>query len=423
MKDDFQKQISEMANLKNQNETDLHIKEKEMVVMKLNNEKINSLHQQKFKFYEREVTNWKEKYNILSKESKSKEQSLLNEIELLKNQIDNLKTEKKYLEKNNKDLANQDMKNLLKHFKDNIKTQNEENRNLFNSIIENQKEIEKKGNSEIYKNLRESSNKNQELNNLLNISENKINDLEDQINNLTIYKSIADNVNEVRCKNCLETFNIEEFKEHFENCNHENINKSKLHNSINPEIEFYSNFSPEKLKIKILKGKVKQDEIGKPYLNYIIDIQYNEQNWRINKKFNQFVTLYKSVKNLFKNIVEIPQSGNMFLNINDVGNNGSFYENKMQQLEKFIIDLSEIHPINISKPYLKFFEFEKYYDKDTENYLINNQSMKLVNNLRLSMKKPFRNNNKNNNGVENHNFNYNNKPTSLKNILYKNQYH
>ena len=95
----------------------------------------------------------------------------------------------------------------------------------------------------------------------------------------------------------------------------------------------------------------------------------------------------------------------------------------MQQLEKFIIDLSEIHPINISKPYLKFFEFEKYYDKDTENYLINNQSMKLVNNLRLSMKKPFRNNNKNNNGVENHNFNYNNKPTSLKNILYKNQYH
>ena len=60
-----------------------------------NNEKINSLHHQKFKFYEREVTNWKENYNILSKESKSKEQSLLNEIELLKNQIDNLKTEKK----------------------------------------------------------------------------------------------------------------------------------------------------------------------------------------------------------------------------------------------------------------------------------------------------------------------------------------
>ena len=427
MKDDFQKQISEMANLKNQNETDLHIKEKEMVVMKLNNEKINSLHQQKFKFYEREVTNWKDKYNILSKESKSKEQSLLNEIELLKNQIDNLKTEKKYLEKNNKDLANQDMKNLLKHFKDNIKTQNEENRNLFNSILENQKEIEKKDHNEIFKNLRESSYKNQELNNLLNISENKINDLEEQINNLSIYKEMTDNINEVKCKNCLETFNMEEFKEHFENCmnNPDNINKNKLHKNINPEIEFYSNFSPEKLKIKILKGKVKQDEIGKPYLNYIIDIQYNEQNWRINKKFNQFVTLYKSVKNLFKNIIELPQSGNIFLNINDVSNNGSFYENKMQQLEKFIIDLSEIDPINMSKPFLKFLEFDNNYDKDTENYLINNKSMKQENNLGLSMKNPYKkfDNHINNNDDENLNFNYNNKSTSLRNSLYKNQYH
>ena len=96
----------------------------------------------------------------------------------------------------------------------------------------------------------------------------------------------------------------------------------------------------------------------------------------------------------------------------------------MQQLEKFIIDLSEIHPINISKPFLKFFEFENNYDKDTEKYLINNQSMKLENNIRLSMKKPYRKyDNKNKNGDENYNFNHNNKPTSLKNILYKNQYH
>ena len=76
----------------------MHIKEKEMVVLKLNSEKINSLHQQKFKFYEKEVLNWKDKYNILSKVSKTKELSFLNEIEILKKQIDNLKTEK-YLKK------------------------------------------------------------------------------------------------------------------------------------------------------------------------------------------------------------------------------------------------------------------------------------------------------------------------------------
>ena len=418
MKEDFQKKMSEISNLKNQNETDLHIKEKEIEVMKLNNEKINSLHEQKFKFFEKEVANWKEKFNILQKESKNKEQSLLDEIEILKSQIDSLKTEKKYLEKNNTDLANQDMKKLLKHFKENIKSQNEENRNLFNSILENQKEIEKKDHSEIYRNLQESSFKNQELNNLLNISENKINNLEDQINNLSIYKSIADNVKEIRCKNCYETFNLEDFKEHLENCIN-NIDNNKLYKSMNPDLDFYNNFSPERLKLKILKGKVKQDEIGKPYLNYIIDIQYNEQNWRINKKFNQFVTLYKSIKNLFKNIVELPQSGNIFLNINEVGSSGSFHENKIQQLERFLNDLSEIEPINISKPFLKFLEFENNYDKDTENYLTPNQSK--IENNRFSVKKQFKKFDLNNNNFEiDDTFN---KSTSLRNSNFKNQYH
>ena len=188
---------------------------------------------------------------------------------------------------------------------------------------------------------------------------------------------------------------------------------------MNPDLDFYNNFSPERLKLKILKGKVKQDEIGKPYLNYIIDIQYNEQNWRINKKFNQFVTLYKSIKNLFKNIVELPQSGNIFLNINEVGSSGSFHENKIQQLERFLNDLSEIEPINISKPFLKFLEFENNYDKDTENYLTPNQSK--IENNRFSVKKQFKKFDLNNNNFEiDDTFN---KSTSLRNSNFKNQYH
>jgi hypothetical protein len=97
----------------------------------------------------------------------------------------------------------------------------------------------------------------------------------------------------------------------------------------------------------------------------------------------------------------------------------------MQQLEKFIIDLSEIDPINMSKPFLKFLEFDNNYDKDTENYLINNKSMKQENNLGLSMKNPYKkfDNHINNNDDENLNLNYNNKSTSLRNSLYKNQYH
>ena len=365
MENDYKNKISEMANLKNQNETDLHIKEKEMVVMKLNNEKINSLHQQKFKFYEREVTNWKDKYNNLTKENKNKEETLIKEIETLKTKNENLKNDKKFLEKNNNDLINQDMKNLLKNFKENMKTQNEENRNLINSILESQKEKEKNNNNEIFKNFKESSEKNIQLNNLLTKSENKINNLEEQINNLNVYKSMTDNIKEVICKKCQEIFNIEDFKEHYKNCTNES--KSRINNNENI-------FNPEKLKLKILKAKVKQDEIGKPYLDYIIDIKYNEQNWRINKKFNQFITLYKAIKNLYQNIIEIPESGNIFLNINDIDFN-NFHESKIHQLEKFLNDLIETEYLNNSKPFLKFIEFDKYYDKDTDNYLNNSQSI------------------------------------------------
>ena len=348
MENDYKNKISEIINLKNQNESDLRVKEKEIDVLKLNNEKINSLHELKFKNFEKEILNWKDKYNNLTKENKNKEENLIKEIETLKTKNEKLKNDKKFLEKNNNDLINQDMKNLLKNFK-------------------------------------ESSEKNIQLNNLLTKSENKINNLEEQINNLSIYKSITDNIKEVICKKCQEIFNIEDFKEHYKNCTNES--KSRINNNENI-------FNPEKLKLKILKAKVKQDEIGKPYLDYIIDIKYNEQNWRINKKFNQFITLYKAIKNLYQNIIEIPESGNIFLNINDIAFN-NFHESKIHQLEKFLNDLIEIEHVNTSKPFLKFLEFDKYYDKDTDNYLNNSQSIFNQGNSLYSLRKPVSKNENN----------------------------
>ena len=353
--------------------------------MKLNNEKINSLHELKFKNFEKEILNWKDKYNNLTKENKNKEENLIKEIETLKTKNEKLKNDKKFLEKNNNDLINQDMKNLLKNFKENMKSQNEENKNLINSILESQREKEKKNNNEIFKNFKESSEKNIQLNNLLTKSENKINNLEEQINNLNVYKSMTDNIKEVICKKCQEIFNIEDFKEHYKNCTNES--KSRINNNENI-------FNPEKLKLKILKAKVKQDEIGKPYLDYIIDIKYNEQNWRINKKFNQFITLYKAIKNLFQNVIEMPESGNIFLNINDIAFN-NFHESKIHQLEKFLNDLIETEYLNNSKPFLKFIEFDKYYDKDTDNYLNNSQSIFNQGNSLYSLRKPVSKNENN----------------------------
>ena len=429
MKKDYEKQISDIVNLKNQNETNLHLKEKEIVVLKLNNEKITNLHEQKFKNFEKEIVNWKDKFNNLTKEKQNKEETLKEENEKLKSKIQNLKNEKKYLEKNNNDLINQDMKNLLKNFKDNIKTQSEENRNLINSILENQKENNKKTNIEIMKNLKESSEKNLELNNLLNKKENTISNLENEINNLNVYKSITENINQVRCKNCGELFNLEDFKEHYQNCTNEN--KSRLYKSINIDVNNNINFNPEKLKLKILKGKIEQDEIGKIYLNYIIDIKYNDQNWRLSKQFYQFATLYKSIKNLFQNVTEIPESGNIFLNVNNLTFN-NFHENKIHQLEKFLNDLIEIEPINVSKPFLKFLEFDKNYDKDTETYLTTNQSIfniqdnSYIYNIRKSnVKNEFNTsyeNNYNNINDNDNNTHLNNQPNPFSVNKYKNDF-
>ena len=49
----------------------------------------------------------------------------------------------------------------------------------------------------------------------------------------------------------------------------------------------------------------------------------------------------------------MPLSSNIFINFGS-NFNGSFYQNKMQQLEKFIKEISEIEEINSSKIFRKF---------------------------------------------------------------------
>lgn len=129
-------------------------------------------------------------------------------------------------------------------------------------------------------------------------------------------------------------------------------------------IEKWSDTITDKFKIKILKGLLNKDELGKPYIEYITDITYNTQNWRVNKKFNQFANLHKSLKNSFPDL-KFPESSNLFSKISEVSNN-NFHENKIKQLEKYLKDISEIPQINKSKPFRKFIDFEEYYDESGE---------------------------------------------------------
>ena len=112
--------------------------------------------------------------------------------------------------------------------------------------------------------------------------------------------------------------------------------------------------------------KLRKDKNGKPYLEYIININYdNNKNWNISRRFNQFTNLYKTLRTLSKENFELPESSNIFSNITAMFS-GLSHENKIIQLEKFLKDLSETNVINTSKPFRKFLEFEQYIDEDNE---------------------------------------------------------
>ncbi len=122
--------------------------------------------------------------------------------------------------------------------------------------------------------------------------------------------------------------------------------------------------------------------MGKPFLEYIIDVNYDTQNWRINKKFSQFANLFKTLKNLYKGVIQMPPSSNIFVNFGNNNNSfGSFHENKIIQLEKFLKDLSEINNLNTSKPFRKFLEFDQYVDEDNEIIVNINQPQLRSNNF------------------------------------------
>ena len=358
-KNDFSIKNDEFKNIKKKYEDELKSKEEELLILKMKNDKIISLNDQKLNYVEKEITSYKDKYNKLLKDSKDKEEQLNKEIIILTEKNKKLKIENEKNDNLSKEQVNENLNNLMKYLSENLKAQNEENKNMFEKMFKD-KEDSLKNDKELLHNIKEINAKNNELvlnNNILN---NKIKTLEEQITKLNLYKDIVHNAKGFKCKHCEKIYLYENFKDHYTGC------KKGIIIS-NTNINNNGNFNPEKLRIKILKGKVKQDELGKPFLEYIIDVNYDTQNWRLNKRFNQFSNLYKTLKNLYKGTgIQMPQSSNIFVNFGNTGQFSSFHENKIIQLEKFLKELSEINMINTSKPFRKFLEFEQYVDEDNE---------------------------------------------------------
>ena len=358
-KTDFDVQNNELINIQKKYENELKAKEEQILIMKMNNDKIMSLNDQKLNYVEEEINGLKDKYNKLLKDSKAKEEKLNKDIIILTEKNKKLKIEKEKNENLSKEQANNNLNNIMKYLSENLKAQSEENKSMFEKMFKD-KENSMQNYKELHQNIKELNEKNNELvlnNNILNT---KIISLEEQNTKLNLYKDIIHNSKGFKCKYCEKVYLYEDFKDHYSNCQKGLISNTNINNT-------NINFSPEKLKIKILKGRVKQDELGKPYLEYIIDVNYDTQNWRISRRFNHFSNLFKTLKNLCKSSgIQMPQSSNIFINFGNNTQFSNFHENKIIQLEKFLKDLSKINMINTSKPYRKFLEFEQYVDEDSD---------------------------------------------------------
>ena len=421
----YEKKIKEMLESNKNLDKDIKIKDDQITIMKMNNDKVSALYGQKSNFLEREINSWKDKYNATIKQSMNKQNELTKENIKLKeqnklllkkdnknsnNEIENIRiisnqnNNNKNINLNNANKTKNNTKNningLMTYIKMNFKDKknkmikldkyflNKKKQNQ-DTINENKKEESTKNKTPsneniIYTNEKKnstpidnSSNKtdfystnktsikkftisNSSINSYntgtLNSNNNNSNNI--IINSDNKYSSKTENVKVVKNNMSINTINSgnENYLVNTHISNNNNNNSNYNLNKIN------NNYFPEKLKIKIIKGRIRKDKSGKPYLEYLININYdNIKNWNINRRFNQFTNLYKTLRTLSKENFELPESSNIFSNITAMFS-GLSHENKIIQLEKYLKDLTEVPEISNSKQLYFFLELNHLYE-------------------------------------------------------------
>ena len=356
--ENYEKEIKKISDKNNENNIEINMKNEQLNIIKSNNEKIIELNEKKFRYYENEINMLKEKIEQLLNISKS---SGTNEQKINK---DNNKQSRNI---ENNELINNSITKLMSAVNDHIKEQNEDNQTILNKLMK-EKEIEFKNDKKLIKKLSEIKNKNNELETKLKNTNYSIQKMEEKINELLPYEDLINNINNFKCNKCEKYFTLPEYKLHKDNCPLSNSSQNRL--NINIRLD------PNKLKIRILKGKIKHGNSSSPYLEYIVDVNYNNmQHWRLGKKFKDFINLYNIINTEYKEFIKIPIS-NIFIDMKNTGNVGSFHENKIRQLELFMNDIINLDMINRSKAFSKFIEFDKYYDEENELLMAMSQRYK-----------------------------------------------
>ena len=152
---------------------------------------------------------------------------------------------------------------------------------------------------------------------------------------------------------------------------------SKLSNQKESNDKYFSNLDKgnnidnnyikkKDIEIKVINSVLKKDIHGKPFLEYVCEVKNGEKKYKLNKKFGHFIMLHKALRSIFKDNLTLPNSGSLFININEMKQN-SFHENKLEQLDKYISDLVNLDDVINSLPFKNFFELEENRDLNNDN--------------------------------------------------------
>ena len=401
-----EEKIEKMVMEINKYKSKIKEKEEDLLVYKLNDEKVLALNDQKINFLEKELSQWKERYNAQGKELSENKSQMIN----LNSEIDKLKTENKNL-KNKIELGgflgkiDENFKGTGNNFfsgsgntggsggssaasskilfellsgQNAIKDSIKEVIDKTNELVENNKNIYEnnlnisqflKGFKGLSNNNINHTNSNKKIkSDLLNESSKNEKDILQNYNSTQNKNDILDYkniINNSSLTNAGNSYNSNQNK--FNNIDDYPIGNNNVRNNTN-------NTGINKLlTIKISNTVLKKDITGRPFLDYICEIKKSNESYMLNKKFGHFIMLHKSLNKLFKDTIMLPDGGNLFISVNDMKQN-TFHENKLSQLDKYINDLLKIEKVKNSEPFRCFFELDEQHEQ-CNNKIRKNKTM------------------------------------------------
>ena len=404
-----EEKIEKMSMEINILKSDIKAKEDELLVYKLNDEKVSALNIQKINFLEKELSQWKERYNAQSKELSENKSQMINlnsDLDKLKNENKSLKNKTEIgggmikIDENFRGSANNfftgtgggnmsgtlgaasskiliELLNGQNYIKDYIK----EVMDKTNELVENNKNIYE-NNQNISQFLRgfkslssnASSSNNSSINNSVNINNYNT---QPQAKSVLLDENIYAKNQESNPKvvHHVKYNSIDKNKSQSKNMNLNSnfINNNNNTTNINTNVTTNNNIN-NFLDIKVSNSVLKKDITGKPFLDYICDVKNGNEIYSLNKKFGHFIMLHKALKSLFKDTIKLPDGGNLFMSINDMKQN-SFHENKLSQLDKYINDLMKFEQIKMSVPFRNFFELDEVHEQSMNNKIKKNKTM------------------------------------------------